>query len=305
MTEDEVTERKVRPYLPLVVLLALGLAVGWGCGGGSSRGALELVPADASIVNVVNVERVRSEATDDVLNGVEEAWEEVTLEDIGFSFHDLKTLVEVFGIEYGDVLILEGESDSERIREELGDRGFGQTLYEGYIVSERGPGMSIALVGDRSQAVVGNLRGVKGVLGTLSDGIGILDDDNALARVLDRGREGWSFAAISDDYWQNCTGIMGLGGCSAMGVTLSKSAEGYLQETLFLFRSEQEAEAGLDVLDAANRASRTGALEMEVERLGDGGALIVMFEGTDENYIQNDILSLISKFDSIFGGGIR
>ncbi len=302
----------VRSHLRVIILLTLGAAVGWGCGG-KADDALGLIPADAATVTVVDVELIRSEATDEVLYGFEKGWEERSLGGIGFSFEDLKTLVEVLGVEYGYALILEGRFDFEHIREELYDRGFERSTYQDYVMWEREQGVSVSLVGDRDQAVVGNVLSVKSVLGTLGSGVGILDDDdNDVARVLDRAGKGWVISASNDDLMHGCTGILDLRGCRAMGTVTSKSDEGYLQEFLYRFRTDREAEVGLDSLGEVYRDAPGGMPEMEVERAEDGGAFIVVPAGIDAlcGELSDDacasliLSSWAMKFESLYGSGI-
>ena len=245
----------------------LGAAVAWGCGRGASDGPLELVPPDASSVTVIDVERIRGEASDRLTDVFEEVWDADSSEDlqsffddlvimgstdwgstprdIGFLFNDLKFLVRAALDEDGRMLILEGGFDFEDIRDELDAADFDDDRHRGYEIwehEEGGSSRAVALIEGRGQAVMGDTDVVKSALETLGRGSGSLLDltDSGLARVLRGAGEGWIVDAYDTCFLPEDSG------CRSSATVASKVDEEYLVEALYLFRSERLAESEVD-----------------------------------------------------------
>ena len=258
----------------LAIILILGGAPSiQACGGGGGfrlADSLELVPADAQYVGVIDVEQILAgDVPSVVADQIEDDWEE-EFEDIGVFPDELTTYVFAYGEDWF-LVVLEGEFDFEQIRDDLDDGDYDDDRYRGYEIWERvawpNESVALALVEDRGWVVTGGADIVKDVLRLLDRGSGsLLDDaDSDLGRSLKQAGKGWMVSAGAGE--EGCLEFE-LQDCRAVGVSLRSGYEDYLVEATVaaLFRSERTAESEMDNLEEAIEDSFEGdIIEVRLE----------------------------------------
>ena len=277
------------PSLRLLAVLLLAAAFVQACGmggGGSAELAesLELVPADAQYVGVIDAEQVLSGDVSSVIaDQAEDDWED-EFDDIGVFPDELTTYVFAYREDWF-LTVVEGEFDFEQIRDDLEDGGYEDDRYRGYEIWEEvaWPDESVALLEDRGWVVTGDTDIVKGALRTLDRGSGsLLDDaDSDLRRTLDKAGKGWMVIAGEDECFD-----FEVQDCRAVGVSYHSSDDDYVVETTVavLFRNERAAESEMDNLEEAIEDYFEGDI---VEVILDGEFVIVT-ASVDEEFFGSE-----------------
>ena len=240
-------------YFSIIGLLLLGavslLAVaGQACGGSSlPDSALNLIPEDASVVVIWDVQLILKEAPREYQDAFEDVID--AFGDIAAPLYNLTTMVGG-QIDGEELLVLEGGFDIEQIQNELDDADYDDERYRGYEIWRVKIGWQSqwwALIEDRGQVVIGNIEVVKSVLRALDRGSGsLLDDpDNNVARVLKKAGHGWATTAET-----GCDAL-GLRSCRAAGTTIARDKEDHLINVTFavLFEDKRAVESQIDDLD--------------------------------------------------------
>ena len=269
--ETESNAKQFRSYPSIVggaLLLAitslLGIA-GQACGGSfQPDGALSLVPDDASLVVVWDVQNLLGEAPDEYADLVENRWRNYFHDqNVGVSLEGLTTRVyaEVVG---GWMDVLEGGLDFEQLRA----RPAG--LFAGYPVT---------VIEERGQAVIGTVFALRNVSDVFyGDSDSLLDDaDNEVARVLKKAGHGWVAHAR-----KGCR-ISGLRGCQALGVAMTRGTSSNRVDAVlaFLFVNNLVADSQVDNLEDFLEDDLPQEMDIDVRVDGEFVVAVVTFKDDD------------------------
>ena len=265
----------------LVTLFTFGLlAAGCDVRSASQGGALELVPDDAHLLQLWDVESVLGgDAPDALEDSIEAAWEE-RLETIGVFIDDVGTVAEA-GMPSGGMAVVEGQIDLETVEDELDDAGYRDDEYQGYELWEGGSGFAdaVGVIADRGQLVIGPVDAVKTVLKSLNRDSGFLldDDDNDMRRVLERVDNGWFVVA------QVGCGRSDIRGCEALGASVSRGDGDYTlkMEYGFLFRNERTADSEME--DVEEYLEDRMARSVDIDEVLLDGEFVIVTMSVDED----------------------
>ena len=250
--------------------LFLGIASA-SCGGGAG-GALEMVPDNADRLQIVHIDQLWQDGPDYLRDLMEDEFED-TVEDVGVSLNDVSQMVVVQG-EDGPLIIMEGQLDFDRIRDDLDDADYEDDEHQGYETWEDTSRNIewVALIANDRQVMIGDEDAVRGALSVMERGSGSLLDDrgNDLTRALERAGDGW--AVVS----QISCRLTSVSGCRALAYAMSQGEEAYLLELrfVFLFRNERSADSALDDVEDELEDDLPRGMDIEDVRL-DGEFIIV------------------------------
>ena len=258
--------------------LFLGIASA-SCGGGAG-GPLEMVPDDADRVRIFHIDQLWQDGPDYLRDIIEDEYED-TLEDVGVSLNDVSQMVLVEGGD-GGLLILEGQLDFDRIRDDLDDADYDDDEYQGYETWEDTSRNIewVALIANDRQVMMGDEDAVRGALSVLERGSGSLldDSDNDLTRALARAEGGWGVVS------QESCRLGSVSGCRAMAYSISQGEEEYLLEFRFvlLFRNERSAESALDDVEDELEDDLPRRMDIEDVRLDGEFIIVTIFADEDD-----------------------
>ena len=268
----------------LLVTLFIFLLIAAGCAGSSSSqgGALELVPDDAYVLELWDMDSVLGgDATDGLEDSFETAWEE-KLETIGVFIDEVGTVVQA-RVKGGVMIVVEGQLDLEAVEDELDDAGYRDDEYQGYEIWEGGSGFAdaVGVIEDSGQLVVGPVDAVKTVLRSLNRDSGFLldDDDNDMRRVLEKVDHGW-FIVV-----QAGCGRSDIRGCEALGASVSRGDRDYTlkMEYGFLFRNERTADSEMEDVEEYLEDRKARSVDID-EVLLDGEFVIVTMSADEDDF---------------------
>ena len=281
-----------RPKLIAIVLSLLIVAsVSAGCGT-STGGATALIPGYASRIAIWDVKGVLAgDLPPERAARIEREWK-ANLEDTGISLKDVETIIVVTS-NRGDLRILDGNFDIDRIRDDLGDEGFEYEEYEGHKLWTHMWWGAVAPLEKEGNVLMGSERSVKYLLDLLSSGSGFLfdEDDTDLGRALKRAGDGWVVTAA-----RGC-GVRMIPGCEyagieAAGIAMSRGGEsGTVKfEMAFLFDSEPTANSNSErreVEDLLKDEFKDEIpREVEIEDVKVDGQFVVVSATAHENEMQ-------------------
>ena len=140
--------------------------------------------------------------------------------------------------------IVQGEFDFEHIRDELSDSGYDDDDYRAYEIwtgGGRRDVSTVALIDEDGLVLAGSGDTVERLVRSLARDESARDGDlQDMLRAMDRAGDGWVMVGVN-----GCADA--LRGCSASAFSIESRARYELRTTsVFLFRNESAAEAGLD-----------------------------------------------------------
>lgn len=211
--------------LAAVVVVVIILVVALSGGGPAVPGdPMGLVLDDASAVWQIDVRGINDGDAPRRVEQFVEDWLEPRIDEVDISVGDVETAIYVRNSDgYSSMLVIQGSSDFEDIRDELDDLDYDDDEYRGYEFWEGGRSgyfSDVALLGDQQYVLLGfgdDPEAVQDVLKALDRDQGLLadDPDSGINKAMSKVGDGWLVVASN-----HCDGN-DIRGCEAGGVAYS------------------------------------------------------------------------------------
>ena len=230
----------------LIIIVVVVIALSGAIGGGNPQptSILDLVPDEAHIVKLTDLQQVLASDLMQDLFREDVVWE--FTDEIGIDPDDLSETA-VAHWDGGTVSVYRANFDPDYIREELEDQDAEENSYRGYAVWESTDGSAIALL-ESYLVTSASVKSVETVLKNLYNSSGSLaraDADNEMKQILDKVGSGFLVdGATGDMCWvERCEGY-------GWAITeVDESDEEARVEIAILFRNERAAERAADDYD--------------------------------------------------------
>ena len=239
------------PFRPITLLGAfLAAATILACGGGSELGSvdslLDVVPRGTDSFMSAQVEDLRDEGLDDLVDELADMVDADQLQDWEIDFDDITSLVisEPGGMDY--LTLLRGFLSIEDIEEALDDDGFRDDTYqETDIWTKRRGDVALAFPAE-DVLVIGAEKNVEKAIDTLKGDGRSLGNDEAVSHLIERYEDALVYTVIDDCYYR---------GCKMAGLGIMVYERDLIGMMVFDFRNEDaafDAENDSEVLTAAS-----------------------------------------------------
>ena len=265
----------VKPLL--VITAALTIALVLACGGRgettSPGSLLRLLPQNADSFTFADLEQLRDERLDNLVQQLASLIGEGRLDDWGIDLDDASSLV-LSDPDSGDALIiLRGRFVTEDVEDALDDDGFRDSAHRDVTVwSERRGGVALAFVGE-DVIVIGEEERVEDSVDVFIDEARSMDQDDEAETIVD---------ALDDALVYSVAEDCGYRGCRRQGSAVRVEARDLVAVFAFLFRND----------DAA--ADAEGDIEDDLEDLVDDprteadGEMVIAESPVDEDQLGLD-----------------
>ena len=263
-----------------IAILAAALVVS--CGGGSELGSvgslLDVVPRGADSFMSAQVEDLRDEGLDDLVDELAEMVDSDRLEDWEIDFDDITSLVISEPGGRDSLTVLRGFLSVEDAEEALDDDGFrDDTFQETDIWSRRGGGMAVAFLAE-DVLVIGEEKNVEKSIDAVKGDGRSLRDDKDFQDILDEVESALFYSIGKDCEYRGCR-------TTATAVRL-KDAD-LMGVTVFNFRDEDTAS---DAVRDIKRSLDDLLYDLE---LSEDGPLVVVTAEFDERALILDRKGLL------------
>lgn len=230
----------------LLIIIGVVIALSGAIGGGNPQptSILDLVPDEAHIVKLTDLQQVSASDLMQDLFREDIVWE--FTDAMGIDPDDLSETAVAYW-DGGTVTVYRAHFDPDYIREELEDQDREENSYRGYEVWESTDGSAIALL-ESYLVASASVKSVETVLKNLYNSSGSLarvDEDSEMKQILDKVGSGFVVdGATGDMCWvERCEGY-------GWAITeVDESDEEARVEIAILFRNERAAERAADDYD--------------------------------------------------------